>query len=314
MKVCYVLPSLFPCGGNKICIEHLTRLAESGVDCYLSVASQQSESDIPNWFDFGTLTRIPFDRAELEKMDVVVATMWDVVLRLDQINLNGPRLFSFIQLPDAMMEEEGSPTQNAIYSTYTNSRFELITEARWIKMWLREVSGREAHFIPNRLETQDTSSFSKTDRKKPIVLLEANAGFEPKNAINGMTAMELLKDECEIHWLTNTAHELPPHLDKLIDKKHQRVLWKDALEAIWNADVFVKPSLMEGQSSTIMEAMAMGTPVVAYDIPSTYEVAVADHDALVVPADSIYALANAVRKILKVEGLEHNLITNGIGF
>jgi glycosyltransferase involved in cell wall biosynthesis len=64
------------------------------------------------------------------------------------------------------------------------------------------------------------------------------------------------------------------------------------------ADVFCLPSFAEGLPVSIMEAMAVGVPVVTTFISGIPELAVHGHTALVVPAGNVDALADALRTIL----------------
>lgn len=65
-----------------------------------------------------------------------------------------------------------------------------------------------------------------------------------------------------------------------------------------SADVFVFPSLFEGQGGALVEAMAMGLPVIATDIPSTREVVEEERNALLVPIESSESLAEALERLL----------------
>lgn len=60
------------------------------------------------------------------------------------------------------------------------------------------------------------------------------------------------------------------------------------------ADVFVLPSLTEGLSVVLLEAMAAGLPIVASRIPGNDEAVVDDQTGSLVPADSVDALARAM--------------------
>jgi len=68
------------------------------------------------------------------------------------------------------------------------------------------------------------------------------------------------------------------------------------------SDVFVFPSLMEGLGTAVLEAMACGVPVVAYDIPPVREIASDGRYARLVPTGDLGALTDAVRDILENPG------------
>jgi colanic acid/amylovoran biosynthesis glycosyltransferase len=65
-----------------------------------------------------------------------------------------------------------------------------------------------------------------------------------------------------------------------------------------NADVFCLPSFAEGLPVSIMEAMAIGVPVVTTFISGIPELAVHEHTALVVPAGNVDELAKALSTLL----------------
>lgn len=65
------------------------------------------------------------------------------------------------------------------------------------------------------------------------------------------------------------------------------------------ADIFVMPSLREGQPLALLEAMAMAKPIVASDIPGIRETAEAGKEAALVPPGDPAALAAALRGLFK---------------
>lgn len=69
---------------------------------------------------------------------------------------------------------------------------------------------------------------------------------------------------------------------------------RDLLGAV---DIFVMPSLAEGQPLALLEAMAMAKPVVASDIPAMSRTAAAGHEALLVPPGDSQRLAAAILKL-----------------
>ncbi len=73
---------------------------------------------------------------------------------------------------------------------------------------------------------------------------------------------------------------------------------EDVPALIASADVFVFPSLWEGQGNALLEAMAIGAPIVATAIPSTLETVAHEESALLVPPADTAALAAAVNRLL----------------
>jgi glycosyltransferase involved in cell wall biosynthesis len=71
----------------------------------------------------------------------------------------------------------------------------------------------------------------------------------------------------------------------------------DVPDILAGADMFVFPSMYEGQGGALIEAMALGLPVVATDIPSTREVVDRDGNACLVPQEP-ESLAEAILRLL----------------
>lgn len=78
-------------------------------------------------------------------------------------------------------------------------------------------------------------------------------------------------------------------------------------ELLAAADVFAFPSLYEGLGGSLIEAMAMGVPIVASDIPAIAETAPDSKVGLLVPAHDDCALAEALLRVLSTPGLARRL-------
>lgn len=83
------------------------------------------------------------------------------------------------------------------------------------------------------------------------------------------------------------------------------------IELLKKADLFVLNSVYEGLPHTVLEAFAVGTPVVATDIPGTNEVAINNKTALTVSPGDVPGLATAVITALTNKDKTAVLITNG---
>jgi len=72
----------------------------------------------------------------------------------------------------------------------------------------------------------------------------------------------------------------------------------DVSQFLRSLDVFVLPSLNEGISNTILEAMAVGLPVVASAVGGTPELIRHEENGLLVAAQDYPALINALARYL----------------
>lgn len=72
----------------------------------------------------------------------------------------------------------------------------------------------------------------------------------------------------------------------------------DVPDVLAAADVFAFPSIYEGLGGAVIEAMAMGLPIVASDIPALREVVEAGRNALLVPSQAPAPLAAALAEVL----------------
>jgi glycosyltransferase involved in cell wall biosynthesis len=73
---------------------------------------------------------------------------------------------------------------------------------------------------------------------------------------------------------------------------------EDVPDVLAAADVFVFPSLYEGLGGALIEAMALGLPVVASDIPAVREVVEPGGNAVLVPPATPAAIAAGVAGML----------------
>ncbi len=87
--------------------------------------------------------------------------------------------------------------------------------------------------------------------------------------------------------------------EELLDFKDKM---EDVRPAIADASVYVLPSYREGTPRTVLEAMAMGRPVITTDVPGCRETVVNGKNGYLVPVKDSAALAEAMERfILKPE-------------
>ena len=289
-SICYVLPSKYPSGGNKIAIEHLERLSKEGFDCYISCVSKHKD-EIEDWLPIVNVKEVEFKREILEEMDCVTATYWETVNYIEALKLEKPSKYYFVQSTEWEFFND-NVSQMKVWATLLNPNYTLLTEARWIQRVLQDKFRRQAHFVPNGLELPEVEE-SEYKSNKPIVLVEGNVKSVKKGIFDAAKAVRDLKGEAEIWLLTNSTNTFPQSLMGIFDKKFQGLKWKEALSVIQRADILLKPSHLEGQSGPIMEAMALGTAVVACNIPSVHELIIHEWDGVLVPTGDHFEIGRA---------------------
>ncbi len=94
-----------------------------------------------------------------------------------------------------------------------------------------------------------------------------------------------IADELVREWRNEGAVDLLGHVDQMA-------------EVLRRADIVVLPSFREGTPRILLEAAAMGKPIVATDVPGCREVVVDGETGFLVPVRNPSALAQAIEKLL----------------
>lgn len=75
--------------------------------------------------------------------------------------------------------------------------------------------------------------------------------------------------------------------------------WETVIRSLASADIYVSTSRMDGSSSSLLEAMAMGLPVVVADIPGNREWIEEGMNGWLVPAGDVKGFAAAIVRLIE---------------
>lgn len=301
MKIGYIVPSCSVSGGMAVICQHANRLLKRGHDVVLLSIVEIRPMD---WFPG---QQVPVhDAATWEgDLDVVVATGWSTAFWLPRISARVKTYF--VQSDETRFHPEGSRWQHLTTLTYYFG-VHYLTEARWIRTWLKEGFGHEAELVPNGLDPDifrpDQPLQSKG--KKPRILLEGAIGLPYKGMREAFEAVQDIDAEV---WCVSSYGEPEAHWH--CDRFFEHVPMQDMRKIYSSCDILLKLSRVEGFFGPPMEMMACGGVAVVGRVTGYDEYIVDEQNALVVDALDIAAARNAVQRLIDDKALRDRLIAAG---
>lgn len=176
---------------------------------------------------------------------------------------------------------------------------------------------RKSVILPNPLNPQFTERKVCADREDLIVA--AGRLDENKNHAMLIHAFGRIAEEYPtVKLVIYGEGELRTKLEMLIAEKGltDRISMpgnvNDIVDRIGRARIFTLTSNTEGMPNSIMEAMALGIPVIATDCPCGGPATLIEHgvNGLLVPVGDAFALADAFRRIFEDREFEQKLREN----
>jgi glycosyltransferase involved in cell wall biosynthesis len=261
------------------------------------------------WFNLDAevkLSWIPaLSRMFLPPADAHIATWWTTADHLAALHDLPGKKFYLIQHLETFF---GSA--DAVMATW-KAPLEKIVIARWLAEVARGM-GESCHYIPNGLDFTKFGCDIPPESRNPMRLamlfshsLPWKGSFEGLSALIGLKA-KYPKLEAELFGIDERPRELPSWI------VYHETPAQEELRRIYNrASIFLAPSLSEGWGLPPCEAMMCGAAVVATDIGGHREFCADGETALLVPAKSPGAIAEAAGKLIDDPELRLRVARNG---
>jgi len=171
--------------------------------------------------------------------------------------------------------------------------------------------------IPNGV---DTGRFGSPSRgRRPVMVFGALANLHPYKGLGDLIRATAVvrQRHPRVRVLIWGEGRARPDLERAIDELdlrghvELRGLTSDVPGALGECDAFVLPSLSEGCSNALLEAMASGLPVIASDVGGNGEIVQGDVGGLLVPAGDSAAVARAMARLIEDPALADRLAARG---
>ncbi len=300
-KIAYLIADATICGGIGVVCQHANRLARRGLEaCIVSTVGDEEINWFPNQqVPVYPLSRIPSD------LDIVVATWWETTHALYKLDI--PRKFYFVQSDESRFYDKDRYERLFAHDSYW-SDYEFITEARWIKSWLKEEFGQESHYVPNGVDLEIFHRVEPIEPRvgKPRILIEGPADMPSKGVADAFSTVSGL--DCEV-WYVNYRGKPDPEWK--MDRYFYRVPMADMKGIYSSCDILLKLSSVEGSFGPPLEMMACGGICIVAETTGLEEAIVLGRNALVVKKGDIEGARIALKRLFEDKSLRQALVAAG---
>jgi len=256
-RIAYCTPGLGPCGGVRVIVEHVNRLAARGHDVVLVASRPES----PHWIKVD-VPIIPIQALQEAKLlDAVVATGFQTVEWSLQIPAR--RRYYFVQMMEYTFFSQGSNGWQKARDTYQLAEtrgFRVITIAEWLQRALYNGWRIDADIVPNGVNQEQFYPDRPAGRANAF-LVEGDDRNQAKDVdhVSWRVALELRRlYGVELWGYSAINHPFVPEMDR-----HVLVPTTEQMRQMYSRCSFLlKASKYEGRACAPVEAMSCGTTTV----------------------------------------------------
>jgi glycosyltransferase involved in cell wall biosynthesis len=253
------------------------------------------------------------------------------IVHVQNINLGIPAFFSkkIFSYPYILYARGSEKTENLSFigkyllrSTFVNAE-KIVVLTNEMKKDLQKISDKEIIVIPNGINLEQFIVLSKPNRETNSTKIVIFVGRIL--AIKGLEylieAMKIIREYDENICLIligdgKDRQKLEDIVKNL--KLEKTVIFKGAIQNIeipkylFQANIFVLPSLSEGFPNVILEAMAAGLPIVSTNVDGLSELIKNEENGYLVDPKNPDQLAQKILKILKNKELQNTMSHNNL--
>lgn len=301
MKIAYLICGCGVSGGLAVICQHVNRLLARGHQVLL--ISESSERKI-DWFPNQKVPIIGLSDTPYD-LDILVATAWSTSFNV--AILPAKHKFYFVQSDETRFHSQGSPWEHITRMSYALN-YNYITEAKWIKSWLKKGFGHNAELVPNGLDKKIfyESKPLLPKKNKIRVLLEGAIGLPYKSMAEAFKAIDNLDVEV---WCVSSYGKPDPSWK--CDNFFHQVPMTEMRKIYSSCDILLKLSRVEGFFGPPMEMMACGGLVIVGKVTGYDEYIKHEFNALVVDPFKPEEAAQAIRRLISDKDLRSTLLKNG---
>jgi len=255
MNIGYVVPGLGPCGGMRVVVEHVNRLADRGHTVCVITSNQRIPDD---WIALNVPAKTPGELGDTE-LDAVVATGFATVA--PSVRINAKRHYWFMQMFEQHFSRKDQPDYERAYDAHAfaaRHKLHVITIADWLVRGLHDTWGIEADHVPNAVNEQHFYPVRTSARVNPYVMIEGDDRNPAKDTEGiGWRVAKRLRAHLgiQLRGYAGHMHRYSGLYDEFVvnpSTEQMRHLYSGAL-------FLLKASHYEGRALAPLEAMACAT-------------------------------------------------------
>lgn len=175
---------------------------------------------------------------------------------------------------------------------------------------------KAVYVVPGGADFKPLSRLPEKE-KYPVVAYVGRLG-EAKRVDHAIKAFKIVSEnfpEAEL-WVIGSGH-FKGELERISFEKVKffgRVSHEVKIRLIMKSWVMIHPSVREGFPLSVIEANALGTPYVAYDVAGLRDAIINEETGLLIESGNISKMAEALMKVLRNERLKKKLSENALRY